>query len=255
MKILAMDFDGVIVDSMNEGLFNGFSAYAHFHPDTKLFGCDNFEFKTFNKTIKKYKTQYEKFRKLRCYLRTALDYYNFILAIEKNAKIRNSADLAKFSEKSNMSYEKYTKIFYKNRLEYMKEFEKWVKLTPMFPHMLKILKERNLDSVFISTSNRKSTVLGIFNYYKIKFNSNNILDNGTSLDKKDHIKIIKKRKNVASNKIYFVDDQVSILLEMKKLGLNCFLAKWGYNNQEQRRKAERNGIKIVDKNEFVTGIL
>ena len=250
MKVLVMDFDGVIVDSMNEGLFNGFNAYIYFHPHTRLFGRGRFTFDNFNKIIKKYNNQYKKFRKLRCYLRTALDYYYFFLAIEQIAKIKNVLDFDKFSEKSGMGYERYTKIFYLNRLEYMKHFDKWINLTPLFSFMKDYLKSSNLDNVFISTSNRKSTVSNILRYYKIKFPEKNIFDNQTSLDKMDHIKIIKKRKNIEFHDIYFIDDQVRILIELKKLGVKCHLAGWGYNNEEQRKEAVRNGIDLIDKKFF-----
>ena len=132
----------------------------------------------------------------------------------------------------------------------MKQFDKWVKLTPLFSFMENYLKSNKLNNVFVSTSNRKSTVSNIFKYYNIKFSEENIFDNKTSLDKKEHVRIIKKRENIDYTDIYFVDDQVRILIDMKKLGVRCFLAGWGYNNQEQKKEAVGNGIEVIDKENF-----
>ena len=250
MRILVLDFDGVIVDSMNEGLFTSFNTYIKFNSKTRLFGGEQFTFELFNKAIKKYKSQYLRFKKYRAYLKTALDYYFILAAVDKNAKIRNSEDFDEFKKKVSVDNNRFIDQFYKNRLEYMNNFNEWIKLTPIYPHARAILKRFDKSNTFISTSNRKTAVERTLKHYKIDFDGKNILDNQVSLDKKVHIKIVKESKNVDYKEIIVVDDQVQNLIKVKDFGVKCFLAMWGYNNEEQRKKAKGHGIGLINKDKI-----
>ena len=61
MKVLALDFDGVIADSQYECLFVGFNAYLRLNKNTKLFGGKKFTFNNFNNIKKKYKNTIKKY--------------------------------------------------------------------------------------------------------------------------------------------------------------------------------------------------
>lgn len=250
MKILVLDFDGVIVDSMNEGLFTSFNTYIGLNSKTRLFDGKPFAFGNFNRAIKKYKSQYLKFKKYRAHLKTALDYYFILAAIDRNAKIRNSEDFDEFKKIVSVDNNRFIDQFYKNRLEYMNNFNEWIKLTPIYPHARAILKRLDKGDIFISTSNRKTTVERTLKYYKIDFDSKNILDNEVSIDKKVHVKIVKETKTINYQDILVVDDQVQNLITVNDLGVKCFLAVWGYNNKEQRREARMFGVTLLSKNKI-----
>lgn len=248
-----MDFDGVIVDSADEGLLISFQAYKKINPKTEIFGR-NLNLHDFKVIAKRYESQYKKFRIYRAYLKTALDYYYILCFIDKKINIKNSSEFEKKSRKVSADKKKFIKEFYGTRKKFIKEdFEEWIKLEPVYPHMSNLFSKLQ-DNIYISTSNRKSTILKTFKHFGMKINPEHILDNTLSLDKKVHIKRIKKIENVNYSDIVFVDDQLNHFLNLKPLGINCILAGWGYINGEQIRKARRMGIKIATPNNFINVI-
>ena len=83
MKILALDVDGVIVDSQLECLFVGFNAYLDFNQNSKLFDGRKFTFDNFNFLIQKHRIEVEKYKILRPYVIDAFCYYVILHIIEK----------------------------------------------------------------------------------------------------------------------------------------------------------------------------
>jgi len=53
------------------------------------------------------------------------------------------------------------------------------------------------------------------------------------------------------NQIYFVDDQVTHFPEILKLGVNCYLAEWGYNNKEQQEEAKKYDVTFLKEENFI----
>ena len=54
MKVLALDFDGVIADSQYECLFVGFNSYLKLNKNTRLFDHKKFTFNNFGNIKNKY---------------------------------------------------------------------------------------------------------------------------------------------------------------------------------------------------------
>src|SRR3989338_112846 len=101
MKILALDYDGVIADSQLECLAVGFNAYLRLNKNTKLFNKERFTFGNFNKLIKN--TQKSKifgtnsagnkkivneYKRLRPYVVDAFCYYVMLRIIEDRKSTR-----------------------------------------------------------------------------------------------------------------------------------------------------------------------
>ena len=248
--ILVMDFDGVIVDSADEGLLTGFGAYKSFSPKTKLFG-GNLNLDSFKVRINKYRMQYKEYRYYRIFLRTSLDYYYILYFIDKKIAIKNSSDFAEKSKKVPIDKNKFVRKFYSTRNGLMRDdFQEWAKLEPVYHHMKKLISSAQ-GSFYISTSNRRSTILKTFRHFGIKINPMHVFDNMSGLDKRKHIAKIRKIENVNYSDITFVDDQLSHFLNVRNLGVNCVLAGWGYVNSEQIKKARRIGIKIANPQNFI----
>lgn len=248
--VLVMDFDGVIVDSADEGLFTGFSAYKSFNPKTKLFG-GNLNLDNFKVRMNKYRTQCKKYKDYRTFLRTALDYYYILHFIDKKIAIKNSSDFAESSKKVPVDKNKFVRKFYSTRSRLMRDdFQKWVKLEPIYLHMTKVFSELRND-VYVSTSNRKNAVLKTFRHFGMRIDSKHIFDNAFGLEKRKHIEKIRKIENADYSDMTFVDDQLGHLLNVKSLGVNCVLAGWGYVNEEQLKSARIMGIKVATPHNFV----
>jgi len=171
--------------------------------------------------------------------------------IENNKNVRNSNDFDLFSQEFKIDDKKFIDKFYENRSNYMKNnFSEWVKLSPLFLHIKKFFHKYDKNNLFISTSNSKITIVKTLAYHEVDFNEQNIFDNTASLEKKEHIIAIKDRKKSSYEDISFIDDQISHFPNLLKLGVKCFLATWGYNNEEQRKEAEKLGVVLVDEDNF-----
>ena len=117
-------------------------------------------------------------------------------------------------------------------------------------HNTILVHKYDKNNLFISTSNRKDAIVKVLSHYKVDFNERNVFDSTVSLDKKEHIIAIKDIKKSSYEDISFIDEQVSHFPNLLKLGVKCFLATWGYNNEEQRKEAEKMGVELVNEGNF-----
>ena len=105
--------------------------------------------------------------------------------------------------------------------------------------------------VIIATSNRRKAIIKSFTpeYFGFSITPEDILDKRYGEDKTEQMKQIVKLHNVGFEKIYFVDDQVSHLIQTKPLGIKLFLAGWSYATDVQKEEARRQNIPIIEKEE------
>jgi len=73
-----------------------------------------------------------------------------------------------------------------------------------------------------------------------------IFDKNYGKNKSDHMKAIVAQYKVNFEDIYFVDDQLSYLEETQILGVNVFLAGWGYCTEEQKNIARQKSITVIE---------
>ena len=50
--------------------------------------------------------------------------------------------------------------------------------------------------------------------------------------------------------VHFVDDNVAHFPKLLKYGVHCYLAGWGYSNNEQRNYAQSISVVIPDEGNF-----
>lgn len=249
MKILALDYDGVIIDSQLECLSVGFNAYLKLKQKTKLFDGEKFTFDNFDKKINENKDLVIKHNNLRVYVRDASSWYNIFYAIDNNIEIKNQEDFDNI-DKLNLDFNLYVSYFYDERIKLQKEnLEKWLNLNKLFPNIKKIDNLKNKFKLVIATNNRKGTIEGFLKKYNLDFDL--IIDQDFSTDKTKQLEFIKNRYKVNFEDIYFVDDQIAHFSSLIKLGVKCFLAAWGYNNKEQQEEAKKLGVELVNEGDFL----
>ena len=250
MKILALDFDGVIADSQMECLFVGFNAYLKMHKGTKLFGGKKFTFDNFNGLMKKHSKIADKYKKLRPYVIDAFCYYAISYIIEKNIKIINQSQYNKVRKKLMGKYGKYVKYFYNERYSLQgKNYKKWLELEISFKKIINGIKRlENQYKITIATNNNRKSISGFLEKYKI--NPAVIADSNISIDKEKQLWHIKNELRANFNEIYFVDDNVANFFPLLKLKVNCYLATWGYNTKKQHEEAKRLGAVLLSQNNF-----
>lgn len=250
MKVLALDFDGVIADSQYECLFVGFNAYLRLNKNTKLFGGKKFTFNNFNNIKKKYKNTIKKYENLRPYVIGAFSWYVILYIMDFSIRIKHQYQFNNVREKLIKNFDEYVNYFYNERSKLQeKNYKKWLKLEAPFKKIIEGIKKLEKGYIItIATNNNRKSIYGLFKKYKIK--PKIIADSNISLNKKKQLECIKNKLKVNFNEIHFVDDQVKHFPRLLKLGVNCYLATWGYNNKRQRQEAKKLWVVMLREDNF-----
>jgi len=66
---------------------------------------------------------------------------------------------------------------------------------------------------------------------------------------------IAKKYGAKLNEIYFIDDQLSYLKGTDTLGVNVFLAGWGYCTKSQKEEARKAKIPVIEEEKDFYSVL
>ena len=94
MKILAVDFDGVISDSALKSLFVSHNAYCKYFGSQvkKNFGGKLFTFENWEEMQKQYKKEMDYYHRLRSYLELSGNFFVIIKIIEEQVQIKDQQE-------------------------------------------------------------------------------------------------------------------------------------------------------------------
>ncbi|MBI4170262.1 MAG: NUDIX domain-containing protein [Candidatus Aenigmarchaeota archaeon] len=227
-KVIALDFDGVLVDSAGGWAFFCSKAWKDIGnrkgPSVAA--------------IKRY----------RPYIKNATDSYGLLVLLSRASKITR-ASVKKETGKNPEKAKEFSAAFFKEKDEFIKHHKaKFCDLYAPYTFALPFFRDlAQKNKVYISTNNKKEPVALVLKRSKISIDENNILDHSLSLDKKNHIEIIQEREHVAVRNILFIDDSMDHLENTAKIGAQCALASWGYVLPEDIKKAKKLGMMILDK--------
>ena len=256
MKILALDFDGVIVDSAWECLFVSYNAYfkVYKRKEKDFFGGEPFTFENWENIKKRYKKEVEHYRIMRPYIRGANDYGLIIKLIEEKKIIENQKEFDKYRKSVDFDFEAFHQEFYKERDRIQElDFKAWFKLESAFPKITKDINKllEEGTKIIIATSNRRRAIAQCFTpkYLGFEIKQEDILDKRFGEDKSEQMKHIVKSYNIKFEDIYFVDDQVNHLIQTRPLGVKVLLAGWSYATDIQKEEARKQNIPIIEREE------
>ena len=209
-----LDFDGVIVDSIEECYLVSKKAY---------FGYANFPFPEFE-----YKDLFYKYRGL---VRPPYEYMFLHKAIElhmqnKNHKVRKlfGKMISKGPDKDSMFFEK--EFFYIRDLFKSDNFDNWVSINPLTKFGKTLVGNQNPNVNIITTKNRDATE-SLLDYYNIPVSAIYANDEIKKIGSKGKvIKLILDKKK--ENSAIFVDDATEHLETVSDSRIQCFFADWGY---------------------------
>jgi phosphoglycolate phosphatase-like HAD superfamily hydrolase len=256
LKILALDFDGVIVDSAWECLFVSHNAYFQVYKQKEkdFFGGEPFTFENWENIKKKYIKEIEYYRVMRPYIRGANDYGLIIKLLEEKKLIKSQEEFDAYRKTVDFKFKDFHQEFYKerDRIQAM-DFRAWFKLESAFPKITKDINKllEEGTKIIIATSNRRRAIAQCFTteYLGFEIKKEDILDKKYGENKSEQMKQIVKIYNVKFEEIYFVDDQVSHLIQTRPLGVKVFLAGWSYATDIQKKEARKQNIPIIEKEE------
>ncbi len=240
IELLAMDFDGVIVDSILECAIAGYNGYEMYNKSkNKIYTPNEIEI-----------SQLITFRNTRPYIRSGDDYIYLNQAYDEKVQINNQKDYDEFKNVFMERRESYYKYFYLARKDLIdNHFNKWIELNPLYEDMKLFLNSVSSRVHIISTKASKY-IIEILSQYDISLHPSRIHSTETGYSKSDILLKIMQDNNITSNNTVYVDDHFDTLRKMKRTNVQCYLANWGYNTEIQRNMSMSFNLKNIELKNF-----
>ena len=242
MKLLVLDFDGVIADSGREAFTVARATYLGLRPESPLRAGDD-------------ESLYAAFVALMPLGNRAEDFGVALAAIDAGVALPDQVAYDAFYAAQDAGWRRaFHERFYVVRAEFSRsDAARWLSLLPPYPRFLEILRRRaGACRYAIATAKDRRSVGALLDAYGAAdlFAPELVLDKETGVTKVAHHEHLARLCGVAYREMTFVDDKVNHLDAVGALGVRCVLAAWGYNGPRERRLAAANGHRVCGLADF-----
>ena len=241
-RVIFSDFDGVICDSIKECMLSSFNAYSNKHSKSKkIYSIDEI-----NNATK------EIFFKLRPYAKSGEEFLLIFWIIDNKIIINSAEDFFQLKEKKKELLVGYKKSLNDQRKHFLHNHKKlWLELNPIININEIMNGDLMLDKFYILTTKKKEYVQEILGYNGINILDDNIISTNAD-DKINKLIYVLNKNRINTRNAYFIDDHLQYLLEAKILGVNVYLADWGYISKSQEVDAKKNNISKIDLSSYLS---
>jgi len=242
VRVLALDFDGVICDSAREAFVVALRTYRRVLSPAFVRG-------------ERDEALFAEFVARMPLGNRAEDYAIALTSIERGRRLEDQAAYDAFrAELDAAALRAFHKQFYRERAAWMqRDSAGWHSQMRAYPGICELLRRRAGEVVLaIATAKDRRSVRALLTHYGVAalFPEDAVLDKETSASKREHVRLIAERAGTALSEVTFVDDKVSHLEDVAGLGARCVLAAWGYNGARERRIAEARGFLVCELADF-----
>lgn len=243
MKLLALDFDGVISDSAREAFAVAMRTWAALRPQSPLAGREEDG------------RLYAAFLEIMPLGNRAEDYATALAAIEAGRELPDQGAYDAFKAGVGEAFLRdFHRRFYEEREAWAgADPEGWRARMAVYPGLAGILRRRGGETLLaIATSKDRRSVRRLLEGYGLAdlFPEGRVLDKEAGVSKRTHLERLSSDLGVPPAEITFVDDKVNHLETVAPLGVRCVLAAWGYNGERERRIARREGFLVCSLEDF-----
>jgi len=244
MKLLALDFDGVISDSAREAYVVALRAWRELQPGAAL-----------DASAERDGELYERFLAAMPLGNRAEDFAVILAALVGDRPLPDQAAYdAFYAELDPGLLRHFHQRFYELRHAWCARApEEWLALMHPYPRFCELLQRRASDVLLaIATAKDRRSVRGLLGSYGLAalFPDERVLDKETGVSKRSHIEHLARLFGLDFEEITFVDDKVNHLDSVASLGARCVLAAWGYNGGREQRLALRAGHLVCQLEDF-----
>ncbi len=248
--VLALDFDGVICDSLLESYLITWRIAGNFGPrlapdnnslptleNIQLFRRENLE-------------HWNSFKALVPFCNRSEDYLLAHRAVRENRRITNQEQFKAFAaSQPREPLDRFHQEFYLERYKLAdKDRKAWLSLNAAYPGVADSLNILAGEfKLAVATSKDRESVRLLLHDYGIDglFEPQAVLDKSAGASKRAHLAALHRMYNCPFNRISFIDDKVAHLIDCRPLGVRPFLAGWGYNGPEEHELARKHTIPIL----------
>ena len=236
MKLLVLDFDGVISDSGREAFVVARRTYLALRPDSSLREGDD-------------ASLYAEFVEIMPLGNRAEDFGVALAAIEAGVALPDQAAYDAFHAAHDPAWLRaFHARFYQVRNAFARSDPAgWLALLRPYPDFLATLRRRAGSCRYaIATAKDRRSVRVLLREYGVAdlFPDDLVLDKEAGVTKVAHHEHLARHCGVAYPEMTFVDDKVNHLDAVASLGVRCALSAWGYNGPRERRLARDHGHRI-----------
>ena len=252
MKVLALDFDGVISDSAPECFWIALRTLLRVRPNTGyqalLASLDELDGAQAREAVAR-DSLYRGFLELLPLGNRAEDFGVALLALAAGVKLETQAEYDHYYDSLEATFAAdFHSQFYRERDEFSSaQPERWALLMSPYRELIEALR-RHAGSVdfAIATAKDGASVSQLLSHYQLEdlLGPDHVFDKEAGRDKRAHLGAVRERFDVDFSEITFIDDKVNHLIPVQELGVRCFLASWGYNGPREHVLAQKNGIGV-----------
>jgi phosphoglycolate phosphatase-like HAD superfamily hydrolase len=257
MRLLALDFDGVISDSAPESFAVALLTYTQMTKSSRF--CDRraaLEGGSLPAPLPVADDPlYAGFLDLMPLGNRAEDFAISLSALEASRSLADQAAYDAFrSELDEGWLQEFHRRFYENRSALSRRDPTgWRRMMGPYLPFLEILHRRVGDALLaIATAKDADTVAALMRDFGIEslFPKERVLDKETGVHKDAHLRQLHEMVGVAYDEMVFVDDKVNHLDRVAGLGVQCALAAWGYNGDREIELARERGYRVCTLEDF-----
>jgi phosphoglycolate phosphatase-like HAD superfamily hydrolase len=251
LRLLALDFDGVISNSAPEAFVVALQTYVAMKAKTALSGPSarvSGEAAPPLDVVRGHEL-YRPFLDLMPLGNRAEDYAVILAAVESGRELSDQAAYDSFREGIDLRWLRdYHKRFYQLRAQLSSsDPEGWLRLMSPYESFLDVLRRRKNDAVLsVATAKDRGSVRKLLRAYGIDdlFPEDHVLDKETGVGKSAHLEHLQGKFGWQFSDMTFVDDKVNHLDEVGRLGVRCALATWGFNGRREEVLARAAGYLV-----------
>lgn len=238
--LVALDFDGVLVDSRREVLQTAISSWRELFPQSPI-----------SQSFMDDPNCLRAFENLMPLGNRAEDFGVSLAAIEQGKIPETQEEYNDFRQELGEDFlESFHVTFYKTRSRSQREnLHAWIALHQAYREMPAILSRRGRDcTLVLATSKDEASARHLLQSWNLGwlFPKGHIYDKEMGVRKSAHLEVILRDFRLGPSEIRFIDDKVNHLLTAEEMGVRGVLAGWGHNTPREHSLAREHGIPVAD---------
>lgn len=251
LRLVALDFDGVIADSAPESFLVAARTFRELRPASRLDAelvCGRADRAPARAELLAHPL-YAAFLELMPLGNRAEDYGVILAAIEAGVRIADQTGYDAWRDGLDREWLRgFHKTFYRVRAALASaDPAGWLALMQPYPGLPQILRAHSAEVVLaIATAKDRRSVGSLLRSYGLAdlFPEGRVLDKETGVRKADHLAHLQASLGFAYHEMAFLEDKVNHLDDAAPLGVCCALAAWGYNGEREIRHALARGYLV-----------
>jgi phosphoglycolate phosphatase-like HAD superfamily hydrolase len=251
LRVLALDFDGVISDSAPECFVTALRSYVEGGSGGRFAAAgEAFDGAGVPRLAEvRAHPLYPDFLAAMPLGNRAEDFGVSLAALESGCVLADQAAYDRFAASRSAGWlQEFHERFYRVRAALRRaDPEGWLQLVGPYPSFLDLLRRRARDATLaIATAKDRESVRLLLRAYGVDdlFDDGRIFDKEVGVSKAEHLTRLRERVGCGFGEITFVDDKVNHLDVAASLGVRCALAGWGFNGEREVALAERAGYLV-----------